>query len=219
MAIKVEGREGTKFEYVGRVIDVRRYKDHRNMSDTLDYSDWQTVDCCDALVWRGPRGKRNWYDAEEVDLEFWEQFQWVNCSNHFVWRGEEARTPEVDAPGGRGSEPLMWANYIAWTSWQKGQAEKAAREARERAAAAAAEKAKKDAKVAAKAAKDDSLKKIAEASLANVPPKGTSVVVKGFAGKVSWMGASKYRGKWQARVGVKNAKGIMEWFDAADFSK
>jgi hypothetical protein len=211
--------EETSEEYVGRVIDVRTFWAERNMSDTLDYSDWQRAECTEALVWRGKIGKRCPWDKEEVELPFWEQFVWIDCSNHFVWRGEPHREAIIDAPGGRGGDPLMWANYIAWVGWSKGQAEKAKREAAEAAEKAAAEKAKRIEKEKAKAAKQDALKAVAEASLANVPPKGTVVTVKGFTGKVAWTGATKYRGKWQARVGVKNAKGIMEWFDAADFVK
>ena len=213
----------TREEYVGRVLEVRRYREVRNMSDTLDYSDHQTVDCCDALVWLGTRAPKPYgsrYDelhpssyGEDVDLEFHQQFAWVNCSNHFVWRGEDKREPEVDAVVGK-SEPLMFANHLAWQAWKKVQAEAAAKRAAEELKLRQAEEAKVAARKAKRQATDDAKKAAAEALLAKVPAKGSRVTVGDFAGKVAWTGVSKYYGKWGARVGVKNAKGEMAWFSA-----
>jgi hypothetical protein len=106
--------------YVGRVLEVKTFTESRNMSDTLDYSDWQAVKCTSALVWLGTRGKGHWADKEDRDLEFFEQFQWIDVSNHFAWRGcdfkEATRDAGMDIIG---SDPIMLVNYIAWQSHQK----------------------------------------------------------------------------------------------------
>jgi membrane protein involved in colicin uptake len=91
--------------------------------------------------------------------------------------------------------------------------EKRAAAEAQRAAAAAVEAAK----AAKKAAKDAALRVEAEKLLARIPPKGTTVTVDGFTGKVFWTGASKYYGKWTARAGVKNAKGTVQWVSADRF--
>lgn len=219
MAIKVtrfdqHGRQlESHLEYEGRVLEVRRYVARRNMSDTLDYSDFRDVECVDALVWLGAHGKLNDWDRESRDLEFHEQFKWINCSNHFVWRGEDKHEPEADAVVGR-SEPLMFVNHLAWQAWKKVQAEAASAKAAAELKVAQAAAAKKAASQAKRQATDDAKRAAAEALLAKVPAKGSRVTVGGFTGKVAWTGVSKYYGKWGARVGVKNAKGEMAWFTA-----
>ena len=83
------GNVNTK--HAGRVIRVFEYEARRNMSDTLDYSDWRTVDCVEATVYLG----RVREDGTEIPLE--DRFLDIDCSNHFTWRGAEHRTPAVDA--------------------------------------------------------------------------------------------------------------------------
>ena len=112
MPIKIETREGAvSTTHTGEVVEIRRFKANRNMSDTLDYSDYQVVDCVEALVYIGRVAKGKmirkssvpaWesypkgYYAEGEALDPIDRFQWVDCSNHFVWRGSDVRTPRVD---------------------------------------------------------------------------------------------------------------------------
>jgi len=72
---------------------------------------------------------------------------------------------------------------------------------------------------AKKAARIAASQPAAEALLAKVPPKGTTVTVDGVTGKVAWMGTKVYRGRWSARVGVKDAVGQMHWVDAAKVAR
>jgi len=214
--------------FAGRVLEVRKYVDRRNMSDTLDYTDYRDVECTEALVWLGthavpPYGDRTRtpdeykYGPEPRDLEFHEQFGWVDCSNHFTWRGEPSRTPTVDADLQNG-EPLMWANFIAWKAHTAAETKRKAAELqvrKEESERRAAEDRLKDAARKAKAAaKDATLKAAAEALLTTVV-KGNTYTVDGFTGQAFWVGAKKYRGKWQPRVGLKNSRGEIAWIDAS----
>lgn len=134
--------------YEGRVIDVRTYKACRNMSDTLDYSDYRTVECTDALVYFGRRvpadhkgyfwiGSKIYNAGDEIPVA--ERFGTVDCSNHFIWRGSDHRVAEVDADFA--ANPEMAEDYRAW----KAHHEELAREAAaKRAAYEAQEKARKE---------------------------------------------------------------------------
>ena len=208
MPIKVTDNQGkTTDTYVNRTLQVRHFKARRNMSDTLDYSDFQDVECCEALVWTGPT------DLAGQDISFEKQFVWLDCSNHFRWRGEDFREPVVDATlSNPACDPLMWANKMAWESYERGQAERRLREAEEEVARRKVKQAAYDAAAVVGKAKELAAKAAAEAQLATLPKKGTQVKVLGqFTGKVFWMGAVKFRGKWQAKVGVKNAAGAVAW--------
>ena len=79
----------------------------------------------------------------------------------------------------------------------------------EKAAKAAARAAAAGAKLAA--TKDD-----ATALLAKLPPKGTTVTVKGITGQLFWSGIKAYRGVNSARIGVKDSGGVAHWFAASD---
>ena len=219
----------TKTFFEGRVLEVRKYTARRNMSDTLDYTDVRDVECVDALVWLGTHGVPPYiwdnrpvtrmtdehspsYGPQPRELEFHEQFAWIDCSNHFSWRGEDIKTPTVDVDI-HGGEPIMWANFIAWKSHQEAELQRQAAEARakyEERLRLQAEVAKKE---AAKEAKDLAKKAEAEKLLTKVV-KGNTYTVDGFTGQAFWTGTKKYRGKWQARVGLKNNAGVVAWVDA-----
>jgi len=188
-------------EYTGRVLKVETYTDRRNHSDTLDYSDWRTTQCTRALVWLGTFGRPSVYTTEERELAPHEQFRWIDCTNIFVWRGSPEMVPVADV--GPDSEPLMLVNFIAYESFLKAEAERLAREAAVRAEEERKEREKKEAARAKREAKDNALKAAAEALLASAPKKGTQVKVGDFVGTVFWTGATKYHGKWSARLGVK----------------
>ena len=216
MAIKIEtthaGQTETTLEFSGRVIEVRKFMATRNMSDTLDYTDRQYVECTEALVWLGTHGHKPHSRCNDEtgapeyhistygdvgDLDFTQQFAWVNCSNHFVWRGEPRCTPEVDADiRDLNTDPMMWVNYIAWKSHQKANLEEAHRAREEAIAKDAALQAAKAAKVAARA-------KL-------IPVKGDKVIVvggrkvkKGFTGVAAYVADGRVLVKqpheWQDR--------------------
>jgi len=219
-----------------RVVQVLRMTEERNWSDTLDYSDWRTTNVVYALVWLGTRGvppvKVNGsgrirtdlepfqWDADKArDLEPHEQFGWIDCTNMFADRNGYALYPTEDAfemqmlHGG----PEMFDALVAFDAHVARMAEEARIRGEALEAARKAEEAKLAAKLAAKEAKDEALRKAAEALLARIPAKGTMVTVEGFTGQVFWTGCSKYRGKWNARAGVKNAKGDVAWIAADKF--
>jgi hypothetical protein len=220
MAI-IKSSESGKYrqhDYSGRVIEIRRYKAHRNMSDTLDYTDWRTVDCCDALVWLGTEGHPGNYEWNPSrPLEFHEQFMWVDCSNHFSDRCGYTAHPEVDVHPGSG-EPIMWANLLAWRGHQEAlrkekiaQKEAADVERRERFnAQLAAEAARKQAMEERKAEAESLLRIWA-------PSKGSEVTLEGLTGTVFWTGVKHYRGAWRSTVGVKDKAGTAHWVDISKF--
>jgi hypothetical protein len=224
-----------------RVLRIEKTTETRNWSDTLDYSDHRSTECTWALVWLGTRGvpardahyaggrtvayfdALKW-DADKIrDLEVHEQFAWVDCTNLFVDRNGYSLVPSVDPfdmqllHGG----PEMIEGLAVWEAYHtariaRAEAERMAKVA-EAAAQVAAEKAKRDARQAKRDAKLQAEKAVAEGQLARIPAKGTTVTVDGFTGKVFWIGVSKYRGKWNARAGVKDPKGNVQWVPADKF--
>lgn len=231
----------TEVHFQHRVLRIEKTTEIRNWSDTLDYSDHRSTDCTWALVWLGTRGVpardahyaggrtvayfdvTKWEADAIRDLEVHEQFAWIDCTNLFSDRNGYALFPEVDPfdmqllHGG----PEMLEGLAVWeayhTARREAQAEQARKIAEEREAREAAEKAKRDARQAKRDAKLQAAKSDAEKLLARIPAKGTTVTVDGFTGKVFWVGVSKYYGKWNARAGVKNAKGDVQWIDAEKF--
>ena len=155
------------------------------------------------------------------DLEFHEQFAWVDCTNMFVDRNGYALKAEVDGEYMMFGEALMWANLIAWEAHHKVVREENLRKAEEVRQEVEAQKAQEEVKKAVRKAKQEAkdvvLKAAAEGLLARIPAKGTEVTVDGFTGKVFWTGATKYRGSWSARAGVKNGKGEVVWVPAEKF--
>ena len=219
MAIIKSSESGgySQHDYSGRVIEVRRYKDLRNMSDTLDYTDWRTVECCDALVWLGVEGHPGNYEWNPSrPLEFHEQFMWVDCSNHFSDRCGYTLHPEADAwtSESRG-DPLMWANLLAWRGHQEAlrkekvaQKEAADVERRERFnAQLAAERAKKQKVEEARLAAETLLQE-------HAPPKGTVVTYGELTGTVFYHGVKFWYGAWRSTVGVKDERGTAHWLDS-----
>lgn len=102
MAIQVHNTytKSSHFEHVGCVVRVYSIMKEVNLSDTLDFSDYQTVNCTYATVYLGRVGK----DGQELSVT--ERFADVNCSNHFAWRGADVRTATVD-PGAMENEELV----------------------------------------------------------------------------------------------------------------
>lgn len=197
-------------EYAGCVIEVRTYQATRNMSDTMDYTDFRTVNCTDALVWLGPfnHPHGNKYTPAR-ELEFFEQFVYIDCSNHFSDRDFQYLKAEADAT--KEGSPLLWANYLAWKAHKEAEAnrllleQKMEREARE-ASRLAAEK------------KDADQKAEVETLLRDYSPtKGTTVTIDGVTGEVFWKGVKKYRGRWRATVGIRDSRGVAHWIDIGKF--
>lgn len=119
--------------YEGRVLEVVKYKATRNLSDTLDYSDYQTVECTDALVYYGRAvpadhkghywlGSKIYNAGDEIPVP--ERFGHVDCSNLFVWRGSDHRVAEIDA--NFAANPEMLEDYNAWKAYHEEQARIAA---------------------------------------------------------------------------------------------
>ena len=222
--------------YVGRVIRVEHTTESRNWSDTLDYSDHRSTACTYALVYLGTEGKKPrhhwcgnrfyvndtpWTEVEALDIG--DRFAWVDCTNLFSDRCGYSLTPVEDTCGDLilhcGTE--VYDELAAWEAFHKARVEaeiaETQRQAAVRQAAEEAEKAKRMARQAKKQAKEDALKAEAEKLLARIPAKGTMVTVDGFTGQVFWTGVSKYYGKFNARAGVKNTKGEVQWIDATKF--
>ena len=224
--------------YVGRVLKVEHTVETRNWSDTLDYSDHRTTNCTYATVWVGTRGLPptdargfrlplyledeavpEYYTGHVRDLEPHEQFRRVDCTNLFSDRSGRSLGPKEDSF----DMQLLWGGPEMLENWKLYEAHlaaeklKAEAEAAVRQAAREAEEAKAAEKAAKKAAKDNAAKTEAESLLAKFPAKGTTVTVDGFTGKLFWTGATKYRGKWAAKAGIKNARGEVSWVSSDKF--
>lgn len=120
MAIKqTDPLKGTvTIAFAGRVVRTRTYHATRNMSDTLDYSDFRTVEVTEALVYLGREateetryvGPRLRRVGDAIPVH--ERFVWTDCSNHFTWRGCDHKVPEVDAD--LAGEPEMAEDLAAY---------------------------------------------------------------------------------------------------------
>ena len=224
--------------FAGRVVRIMQRSEYRNLSDTLDYSDFQTITATYALVWLGTHGlagrrERGYVgDLPRVDhdsqfriscgdaardLAAHEQFGWIDCTNAFVWRGCDELVPRVDEvldAGAVAALPVWEAEQKRLDDERLAQiaADKVRREAE-----AAAEAAKKAAREAKKAAKLEASKAAADADYVMVAPmKGSIVTVAGFTGTLFWIGVKEYRGQYGVRIGVKDAKGNVQWGAAKD---
>lgn len=218
--------------FLGRVVRTEVVTETRNWSDTMDYTDYRSTKCIYALVYMGRHGIAPMtrdgrtvagvipYPGSELrDLEVGERFAWIDCTNLFSYRGVPVLTAAVDTfdmqllHGG----PEMFDDLAAWDAHQVELAALAAAERRVAAEKAEAQRQALIAKADKKAAKEAQLRAAAEALLARVPAKGTTVTVDGFTGKVFWTGVSKYRNTYNARAGVKDSRGEVAWIDAAKF--
>jgi hypothetical protein len=214
--------------FVGRVVRTEVVTETRNWSDTMDYTDYRTTKCTYALVYLGRHGIAPYNrlgrpttgtspipGTPTRDLAVAERFAWVDCTNLFSWRGCPTLEPQVDTFDAQ----LLWGGpemLEDLAAWDAAMETLKALAAEERAAAAKAAETQRQATIA-KAAKEAQLKASAEALLARIPVKGTTVTVDGFTGKVFWTGVSKYRNAYNARAGVKDSKGEVAWIDAAKF--
>jgi hypothetical protein len=218
--------------FLGRVVRISKVTETRNHSDTLDYSDYRSTKCTYALVYLGRHGVPPYRGngrptagiesgtREGRDLSVSERFAWVDCTGLFVWRGSPSLEAEVDSfdmqmlHGG----PEMLEDLAAWDGHEKWLVAKAAAERAASEEARAAEAAKREARAAKAAAKSEASRAAANAQLASLPSKGTTVTVNGFTGTVFWTGVSKYRGAWSARAGVKDSSGNVNWISAEAFT-
>ena len=57
----------------GIVVSVRTFEAHRNTSDTLDYSDYRTVECVEALVYIG--------EHNELHPDEWQRQRKLSAAN------------------------------------------------------------------------------------------------------------------------------------------
>ena len=90
-------------KYRGEVVEVRKVTRTVNHSDTLDYSDFRSTECTDALVYVGRFVKQNYHVksgekflAVGAEIPVADRFQWLNCTNLFCWRGSDHLLPSVD---------------------------------------------------------------------------------------------------------------------------
>jgi hypothetical protein len=208
----------------------------------MDYSDYRTTSCTYAMIYLGHHGvpgdtthsarimthvnvQTGMYPNTYAprDLEVHERFAWVDCTNLFSDRFGYSLKADEDTFGdvmlhcGAEIYDELAAFEAHHTAVRDARIAESARQEAIRKAAEEVEKAKKAARQAKKEAKEAELKASAEKFLARIPAKGTEVTVDGFTGKVFWTGATKYRGSWSARAGVKNGKGEVVWVPAEKF--
>lgn len=180
-----------------QVVAVRTGNRTRNCSDTLDYTDYQTVECTEALAYMGRtwNGHGGFAPTQERPVEL--RFEWIDCTNLFAWRGADHRSAQVDPR----------------ETWVPGMAEDLA--------AYEAAHAKLEAqRTADRIAHEEEAKKEREEAIKNAPAVGKKMQVAkgrkvpvGFVGVVSYISGSgscllKAEDVWQDR----KANGT--WVDA-----
>lgn len=86
--------------FVGRVVRIEMGTETRNCSDTLDFTDFQSVDVTYALVYIDetlvPLSSAEREYTKYARHEHGDKFVRVDCTNMFVWRGSPSMTPVVD---------------------------------------------------------------------------------------------------------------------------
>lgn len=228
------------------VLKLHTQSESRNCSDTLDYSDFQTVTARYALVWLpaldasmkyylrndGPSlngvkqivavlvnadysfGDANGASASKLPAE--QQFAWIDCSNHMAWRYGVTRAPEMDAFAAvTHFTAQMLEAYFVYDENQK----KLAIDAEKAVMAAKSREDERLKKAAAEEQAEQALKHSLEIKLASGGfKKGVSVKTSKGSGKIAWTGITKYRGKWDARIGVRIA-GNMQFFALNEVTK
>lgn len=142
MAIKATdtNRNLVTLKHEGRVCAVRTFLGHRNMSDTLDYTDYRDVRCTEALVYVGRVGDGSHWDRV-LGAPILNRFEWVDCSNHFTWRGADVLEAEVDEVMGNAE---LVEDWMAHQARMEAEAQKRAEELAKREAAIAAESAERE---------------------------------------------------------------------------
>ncbi len=108
--------------HVGCVIEIKNFEAIRNMSDTLDYSDYQTVACVEALVYLGREGVDYDYvlgTNRQFERKVEERFKWIDVSNHFAWRGCDILKAIVDQDAFDEDENLS-LDFSSWVGHQLG---------------------------------------------------------------------------------------------------
>lgn len=131
----------------GQVVSVTKSLERRNMSDTLDYTDFQTVECTTALVYRGRSAPRyGWMPVSdqnpELPVPVEARFEELDVSNHFAWRGQAITTAVADPLWSWSAE--MLEDYGAWKATVDEKARKAAERQAQEALRLAVEKAEKE---------------------------------------------------------------------------
>lgn len=85
-----------KVEYAGLVVDIRSWNDLRNVSPTLDYSDWRSVQCTAAVVftYKGSISEAGALLEENISY----CFKHVDISEYRYWNFDHYTRAEIDAP-------------------------------------------------------------------------------------------------------------------------
>ncbi len=121
MPILETNKDEKNYTHVGCVIEIKKRTENRNMSDTLDYSDYQHVECTYALVYLGRKGSEYDYVLganRTYDLAIGERFKWIDISNHFAWRGMPVRTATVDVDAFE--DETLSEDYSSWVGHNYG---------------------------------------------------------------------------------------------------
>lgn len=231
--------------FKGAVLEIFERNQTRNVSDTLDYTDFRTVKCTYALVWLPAADPnmiyRRWrqldfapgtytlsvhhrYGNEEsVDWsknEPFEQFGWIDCSNMFAWRNETLTLVTDDAF--KFVMPFTGKMIEAYIIFK----EKLEQLKQMKADAARADAIRKEAEERrlleierAKSARDSAAREVALNVLSSSGLKfGQRVVTSKGTGQITWTGVNKYRGQHHARVGVR-INGHQEYFSVLDVKR
>ena len=217
--------------FQNRVVTVKRYLAHKNLSDTKDVSDFQTVECVEALVWLGqenwppvsydhqpeptiryPLGSSVGYGGMVRELEPIEQFAWLDCSNLFVWRGRAELRPEADT--GDILDPEAASMYPLWQEFVSEKVKHLTKVARDRKRYLDDLKAAERAKADKKDARLESTRAAADAVHKLLPPIGTVMEYDGFTGKLFWKAVKPFRNKYRSRIGLKDGNGFIRWIDS-----
>ena len=209
------------------VVQIEQVTETRNVSGTLDYTDFRSVNAVWALIfvgdvgpkpWDGPRPTFRDYQVKHEQLDFHEMFQWVDCTNVW-WHHDRLMKPIIDDAEVERLAGLLDEWKAAWASIRE--TERLEQEAQRLRIEAERRLAweRKEAAQARKLARDATAQAAALGG-ATLPAKGAEVIAAGRRGQVFWSGVTKHRGKWGARVGVRFARGEQgQFFDLAQITK
>jgi hypothetical protein len=191
-----QGNRVVETLYEGRVVRVHKFVADRNHSDTLDYTDFRSTDCTEALVYIGRTWKGQWGYDPECACPVQHRFQMVDCTNLFCDRGAPFREPTVDPEETWSTE--MCADYREWQEWQAVESDRQQEQAGLRQADAMLREMDRKQKEPAKGRR---LRVV----------KGRKVPI-GTEGLCIWLGDGAYG----TRVGIKDDAGTVHWTAATN---
>jgi hypothetical protein len=92
--------------WVGRVVEIQKVFQRRNVSRVLDRPDWKKIECTGAWVWLGVT------DSAGLEISLADQFMHIDCTNLHPDLVGYKLIPEVTPPNS--DNAIMYLNWMTY---------------------------------------------------------------------------------------------------------